>query len=196
MPSSRTSITGPRCPTNFASSASRSARRVCQLGRRHPSLQPRHPIPEAGRRGRLDDRTTTASLVGVGRMRLVGAVRHLVHDRLRVGPEPGQRPEQSAEHQREQAQRADRFELRMMALVRDLLRKDVHHPEQDDEHHRHDEEDEERDEGRELVFDLSETGATPGHPPAASRSSGTHEERRRHGGRSYSTSSHDRVTWD
>ena len=42
----------------------------------------------------------------------------------------------------------------MVPLVRDLLREDVHHPEEDDEHDRHDEEDEDRDECGELVFGL------------------------------------------
>ena len=42
----------------------------------------------------------------------------------------------------------------MVALVRDLLRKDVHHPEQDDEHDWYDEQDEEGEERGELVFGL------------------------------------------
>ncbi len=82
----------------------------------------------------------------------VRAIGELVHDRLRVGPDPGQRPQQAAEDERQQAERANRLELRVVALVRDLLRQDVHHPEQGDEHDRHDEEDEEGDELRQRVF--------------------------------------------
>ena len=40
---------------------------------------------------------------------LLGAVGELVPDRTRVGPQPGDRPEQSAEHEREQAQDVDRI---------------------------------------------------------------------------------------
>ena len=39
---------------------------------------------------------------------LVGAVGDAVADRLGVGPQPGERPEQAAEHERQQAQRGDR----------------------------------------------------------------------------------------
>ena len=77
-----------------------------------------------------------------------------MHDRLRIGPDPGQRPQQAAEHERQQAQRTDGLELRVVPLVRDLLRQDVHHPEEGDEHDRHDEEDEDGDESRQRVFGL------------------------------------------
>jgi hypothetical protein len=85
---------------------------------------------------------------------LVGAVRHLVHDRLRVRPEPRERPEQPAERERQQAERADRLELRMMSFVRDLLGKDVDHPEQDDQHNRYDEDHEQGKKRGELVLGL------------------------------------------
>ena len=66
----------------------------------------------------------------------VGAVGHLVQHRFRVGPQPGERPQQAAEEQRQQAQRLDRVELRMAAFLGDLLRQDVHQPEHGDQHDR------------------------------------------------------------
>ena len=102
---------------------------------------------------------------------LVGAVRQLVAHGLRVRPQPGQRPEQPSEDERQQAQGLDRLELRMMPLVRDLLRKHVHHPEEDDEDDR-DEEDHEPGEkaghgvfgrrGQERRFGRRGSGDRPG----------------------------------
>ena len=89
-----------------------------------------------------------------GIWRLVGAVRHLVHDRLRIRPDPGQWPEKAAEHQRQQTQRPNRLELGMMPLVSDLLGEDMHHPEQHDQDDRDDEQDEDGEESGELVFQL------------------------------------------
>ena len=110
-------------------------------------------------------------------VQLVGAVRHLVHDRLRVGPQPGDRPQQPAEHQRQQAQRADRLELRMVPLVGDLLRQDVHQPEQHDEHDRDDEDHEEGDEVASVSSGSGESSEACGHPagrPAAGRAQVRH----------------------
>ena len=42
----------------------------------------------------------------------------------------------------------------MMPLVRDLLRKDVHHPEEHDQHDRNEEDHEQREERRQRVFGL------------------------------------------
>ncbi len=75
---------------------------------------------------------------------LFGAVRHLVGHRLRIRPQPGDRPEQTAEHQRQQAQHLDGVALRMMTLVGDLLRKDVNQPEQHDRADRDEDDDEPR----------------------------------------------------
>ena len=83
-----------------------------------------------------------AEVIVVG---LVGAVGEPVADRLGVGPEPGQRPQQAAEDQRQQAQRVDRLGLRMMPLVGDLLGHHVDDPEQRDDEDRHHDEDEPRD---------------------------------------------------
>ena len=64
---------------------------------------------------------------------------------LREGPQPRDRPEQAAEHEREQAQRLDRVALRVVALVRDLLGQDVDDPEQDDDDARDHEDHEQRE---------------------------------------------------
>ena len=90
----------------------------------------------AGRPPRPSRPSRRSSLV------LVGAVGRLVADRLGVGPQPGDRPQQAAEHQRQQAQRVDRVGLRMVALVGDLLGQHVHQPEDDDDDDRHDDDDE------------------------------------------------------
>ena len=147
MPSSRISIYrgSPRWRT-CASSASRSARRVVSSAGGHTAFQPRQPVAEARHGVASCAGESTGSSCGVGM--LVGAVGHLVHDRLRVGPDPRDRPEQAAEDQRQQAQRADRLELRMVPLVGDLLGQDVHHPEQHDEDDGDDEEHDEGDERR------------------------------------------------
>src|SRR5205814_3772487 len=60
---------------------------------------------------------------------LVGAVRELMPDGLRERPQPGDRPKQTTESERQQAQRVDGVALWMVALVRDFLRQHVHHPE-------------------------------------------------------------------
>jgi hypothetical protein len=77
-----------------------------------------------------------------------------VQHRFRVRPDPGDRPEQSAEHERQQTDDADRLELRVMPLVRNLLRQDVDHPEQHDQDDRHEEQDEDRENPCDFVFDL------------------------------------------
>ena len=59
----------------------------------------------------------------------IGAVSHLVQDRFAVGPEPGERPENPAEREGEQAEALDRARLRMHFLVRDFLRQNVDEPE-------------------------------------------------------------------
>ena len=79
---------------------------------------------------------------------LFGPVSHSVGDRLGVRPEPGDRPQQASECERQEAKRVDRVLLRMMALLGDLLRQDVDQPEQDDDNDRHDADDEPRNDGR------------------------------------------------
>ena len=112
-----------------------SARKVLQIGLRQAlGLETREAVFE----------TTTMRAVPLVVVQLVGAVRHLVQHRLRVRPYPGKRPQEPAEHQRQQAQRADRLELRMVALVGDLLRQDVDQPEENNQRRRDDEDDEER----------------------------------------------------
>ncbi len=76
---------------------------------------------------------------------LIRAVRHLVQHGLGVGPEPGDRPQHAAEHQRQQAQDLDRLRLRVVPLVRDLLRQDVHQPEEHDHGDRDDDDHEDCD---------------------------------------------------
>ena len=85
---------------------------------------------------------------------LVSAIGELVDDRLRVRPDPRQRPQQAADDDRQQAERADGLEQGREALVRDLLRQDKHHPAEDNQHHLHQEKHEECDPGRELVLEL------------------------------------------
>ena len=109
----------------------------------------RHTLLQVGQRLALVDRRVRV----VVRM-LVGAVRHLVAGRLGIGPQPGDRPQQAAEHQRQQAERPDGLELRVMALVRDFLWHDVQEPEDHDPADRDDEEDEDGQEVRHLVFEL------------------------------------------
>jgi hypothetical protein len=91
---------------------------------------------------------------------LVGAVGHLVGDRLDVRPQPGDRPQQAAEHQRQQAQHLDGVALRVMALVGDFLRQHVHHPEQHDQADRYEDQ----------------------HEPCESKRRGVHHLRRQEGG--------------
>src|SRR5206468_7343091 len=62
----------------------------------------------------------------------IGAVSHLVQDRLGISPKPGQRPEQPAKAKREQAQALNRLGLRMLFLVGNLFRQDMHQPESSD----------------------------------------------------------------
>ncbi len=113
-------------------------------------FQHRHALPDV-RRGALGLREAVLlEVVGM----LVGAVGDLVSDRLRVRPQPGDRPEQPAEGERQQAERPDRLELRVVPLVGDLLGQHVHHPEQDDEQDRHEEQDEDGDIARHRVFDF------------------------------------------
>ena len=49
---------------------------------------------------------------------LVGAVGQLVKDGLGIGPQPGQRPKQAAEDEREQAQALDGLGLRVLSVAR------------------------------------------------------------------------------
>ena len=70
----------------------------------------------------------------------IRAVRQLVQNRLRVGPKPGDRPEQSAETKREKAQALDSSELWMPSLFRNLLREDMDQQEDYDQDGRDDDE--------------------------------------------------------
>ena len=90
-----------------------------ELTGRHAALFERgHPLTDVGGRARRLVEAVLLEVVGM----FVGAVGQFVADRFGVRPEPGNRPEQPAEDERQQAQRLDRLELRMMPLVRDLLR--------------------------------------------------------------------------
>ena len=62
----------------------------------------------------------------------IRAVRHLVQNGLCVGPEPRDRPEQSAEAKREQAQALDSPELRMVPLFGNLFGEDMDQQEDPD----------------------------------------------------------------
>jgi hypothetical protein len=62
----------------------------------------------------------------------ISAVRHFVKDRLRIGPQPGNWPEETTKNERQQTERLNGLCLRMMALLGDLLRKDMNKPEDDD----------------------------------------------------------------
>ena len=91
---------------------------------------------------------------------LVGAVGELVRDRLRVRPQPRDRPQQAAEYERQQAQRLDGLRLRMMPLVRNLLRHHVDDPEHGDADDRYEEQHDPRQHvcGRVEGFALEECG--------------------------------------
>ena len=126
----------------------------CESCRAHPGsaarFQHRHALSDV-RRGALGLREAVLlEVVGM----LVGAVGELVSDRLGVGPQPGDRPEQPAEGERQQAERPDRLELRVVPLVRDLLGQNVHQPEQHDQQDRHEEQDEDGDIARHRVLDF------------------------------------------
>jgi len=86
-------------------------------------------------------------------VQLVRAVRHLVQDRLRIGPQPRHGPQQAAEDQRQQAQCLDRVRLWVAASLGDLLRQDVDHPEHVDEQRRHHQQHDDRDVVRNRVDD-------------------------------------------
>ena len=60
-------------------------------------------------------------------------------------PTAKRRPQQPPEDEREQAEHMDRLLLRMVALLRDLLRQHVHHPEERDQPDRHDKDDDHRE---------------------------------------------------
>src|SRR3954471_3927225 len=87
-----------------------------QLGRRNAALfQARQSVVQARRLdGGGGSGVPSGSLKILLVRGLVGSVGQLVHDRLGVGPDPGERPEQASEHERQQTQRAYRLELRMV----------------------------------------------------------------------------------
>ncbi len=121
MPSSKTSISLPlRLP---AVAARRAAARAPPAGRESRPAPPALRLspacvrrcraaarrPLAGRwRATLAARCLRGRQFGVIVLVLVGAVRHLVEHGLRVRPQPRERPEQPAEHERQQAQHLDR----------------------------------------------------------------------------------------
>ena len=70
----------------------------------------------------------------------VGAVGELVQDWFRVSQDPGERPKDSAENKRHQAKALDQTRLRMLPLMRDLFRQDVHEPKNSDSNDRRDNE--------------------------------------------------------
>jgi hypothetical protein len=82
-------------------------------------------------------------------------VRELVQHRLRVGPQPGERPQQAPEKERQQTEHLDSVALRVMALVRDLLGQHMDHPEQDDEDDRHHDDHDQCENARHLVERLA-----------------------------------------
>ena len=123
-----------------AAAASSSLAQAAELGGSAPRCRHRVELVAQVRELMLES-LPAARLVGhleVIVLVLVGAVGEPVAGRLGVGPQPGDRPQQAAEHQRQQAQRVDRVGLRMMPLVRDLLRHHVNDPEQHDGDDRHD----------------------------------------------------------
>ena len=85
----------------------------------------------------------------------IRAVRHLVQDRLCVGPEPGDRPEQSAEAKREQAQALDSPELRVVPLFRNLFGENVDQQEDPDSDGRDEDEREPRNAARDCIERLA-----------------------------------------
>lgn len=68
----------------------------------------------------------------------VGAVGHLVQNRPGVGPQPSQGPQHAAEYQRQQAQALDGLGLRVVILLGDFLRENMHLQEHADAHDRRD----------------------------------------------------------
>src|SRR5439155_19699180 len=63
-------------------------------------------------------------------------VSHLVQNRFGVSPEPRKWPKQSAKAKREQAAALARLRLRVLFLLRNLFRQDMHHPEDGDANYR------------------------------------------------------------
>ncbi len=172
MPSRRISISGAPSPGLRARPGRPALRRDARLERRQLIANARvssagfRPARACVRRCRATSRRRSASLGGAPGLWLVGfavvivlvlvrAVRHLVQHGLRVGPRACERPQQPAEHQRQQAQHMDRVALRMMVLVRDFLGQHVHDPEHRDPDDRHDEDHDQREHVRNRVERLA-----------------------------------------
>ena len=85
----------------------------------------------------------------------IRAVRHLVKNRLRVGPKPGDWPEQSAEAKREQAQALDSPELRMVSLFGNLFGEDMDQQKDPDQDGRDEDEREPRNGARDCIERLT-----------------------------------------
>ena len=85
----------------------------------------------------------------------IRAVRHLVENWLRVGPKPGEWPEQSAEAKREQAQALDSPELRMVPLFGNLFGEDMDQQEGPDQDGRDEDEREPRNGARDCIERLT-----------------------------------------
>ena len=144
MPRSRISITRLRLRAGGAARSAAASSSLAQRLRASAAACPSPPSRRARRAGgRSRPRSSSPALrllahLDVVVVVLLGAVGEPVADRLGVRPQPRDRPQQAAEHQRQQAQRVDRVLLRMMPLLGALLRHHVHHPEQHDDNDRHD----------------------------------------------------------
>src|SRR5436190_17327631 len=85
----------------------------------------------------------------------IRAVGHLVQNGLRVGPKPGERPEQSAETKRQQAKALDSSKLWMPSLFGNLFREDMDQQEDHDQDGRDDDERKPRDDVRDGIERLA-----------------------------------------
>ena len=70
----------------------------------------------------------------------VRSISHLVQDRFGVSPQPRNWPKQSAKNKGEQTNALNRLGLRMLFLLRNFFRQDMHHPENSDANNRRDNE--------------------------------------------------------
>ena len=89
--------------------------------------------------------SSTSSFEVADRFVHIGAVSHLVQDRLGVGPEPRNWPEQPTKEKREQTEAMNRVRLRMLFLFGNLFRHDMQQPENGDADNRRDHEHDPRD---------------------------------------------------